>query len=106
MNRQAKRMMQRQKATPQDRVEAMRQRRSATAGGGGKPGAERRRRTPPRVFLKEVRQELKKVAWPTRQEMLAYTVVVLVAVVVLTALVFGMDLAFAKGVLRIFGQGA
>jgi preprotein translocase subunit SecE len=106
MNRQAKRMMQRQKATPQDRVEAMRQRRSATAGGGGRPGAERRRRTAPRVFLKEVRQELKKVAWPTRQEMLAYTVVVLVAVVVLTAVVFGMDLAFAKGVLRIFGQGA
>jgi preprotein translocase subunit SecE len=37
--------------------------------------------------------------------MVAYTIVVLVAVVVLTALVFGMDLAFAKGVLRVFGQG-
>jgi preprotein translocase subunit SecE len=99
MNRQAKRMMQRQKATGQDRLDAMRQRRAAMP-------TERKKRTPPRVFLKEVRQELKKVAWPTRQEMVAYTVVVLVAVVVLTALVFGMDLAFAKGVLRIFGQGA
>jgi preprotein translocase subunit SecE len=99
MNRQAKRMMQRQKTTGQDRVDAMRQRRAAAT-----PDA-RRKRTPPRVFLKEVRQELKKVAWPTRQEMVAYTIVVLVAVVVLTALVFGMDLVFAKGVLRVFGQG-
>jgi preprotein translocase subunit SecE len=49
---------------------------------------------------------LKKVAWPTRHELVGYTIVVLVAVVVLTALVFGMDLVFAKGVLRIFGQGA
>jgi preprotein translocase subunit SecE len=95
MNRQAKRMMQRQKATSQDRVEAMRQRRAAGPGGGGRSGGERRKRTAPRVFLKEVRQELKKVAWPTRQEMVAYTIVVLVAVVVLTSLVFGMDLVFA-----------
>ena len=99
MNRQAKRMMQRQKTTSQDRLEAMRQRRAAMP-------AERKKRTPPREFLKQVRAELKKVAWPTRQEMFAYTVVVLVAVIVLTALVFGMDLAFAKGILRIFGQGA
>ena len=97
MNRQAKRMMQKQKATSDDRLEAMRQRRTVTA--------ERKQRTPMRVFLKEVRAELKKVNWPTRQEMVAYTIVVLVAVVVLTSLVFGMDLVFAKGVLRIFGQG-
>jgi preprotein translocase subunit SecE len=99
MNRQAKRMMQRQKATGPDRMEAMRQRRAAMP-------AERKKRTPPRQFLKEVRAELRKVAWPTRQEMVAYTVVVLVAVVVLTTLVFFMDLVFAKGILRIFGQGA
>jgi preprotein translocase subunit SecE len=96
MNRQAKRMMQRQRATGQDRVEAMRQRRSVTT--------ERRKRTPPRQFLKEVRQELKKVNWPSREEMIAYTVVVLVAVVVLTALVFGMDVGFSRAVLQIFGQ--
>jgi preprotein translocase subunit SecE len=97
MNRQAKRMMQKQKATSEDRLEAMRQRRTVTA--------ERKQRTPMRVFLKEVRAELKKVNWPTRQEMIAYTVVVLVAVVVLTSMVFGMDLAFSKGVLKVFGTG-
>ncbi len=97
MNRQAKRLLQRQKMTGQDRMEAMRERRSVTL--------TERKRTPPRLFLKQVRQELKKVAWPSRQEMIAYTVVVLVAVVFLTALVFGMDLAFTKAVLHIFGQG-
>lgn len=97
MNRQAKRMMQRQKTTAPDRVEAARQRRSVTT--------ERRQRTPFRKFFKEVRAELKRVAWPNRREMAAYTVVVLVAVVVLTSLVFGLDFAFSKGVLHVFGTG-
>jgi preprotein translocase subunit SecE len=96
MNRQAKRMMQRQKATGQDRLEAMRQRRAVSV---------ERKRTPPRQFIKEVALELKKVNWPTRQEMIAYTVVVLVAVVFLTSLVFAMDLGFSKAVIRIFGPG-
>jgi preprotein translocase subunit SecE len=97
MNRQTKRLMQRQKATGQDRMEAMRQRRAVTT--------ERKRRTPARQFLKEVRQELKRVAWPSRKELVGYTIVVLVAVVVLTSVVFGMDLTFSKVVLRVFGQG-
>jgi preprotein translocase subunit SecE len=88
-------MMQRQKATPQDRVEAVRQRRAVTT--------ERKRRTPPSQFLKEVRLELKKVAWPTRAEVVNSTIIVLVAVIVLTTLIFGMDYAFAKGVLFLFG---
>jgi preprotein translocase subunit SecE len=99
MNRQAKRMMQRQKTTSQDRMDAMRQRRSVTV-----PDRVRRR-VSPRQFLKEVRQELNKVNWPTRREMAAYTIVVLVTVVFMTSLVFGMDLTFSKGVLEILGQG-
>jgi preprotein translocase subunit SecE len=63
---------------------------------------ERKKRVPPRQFLKEVRQELKKVNWPTRQELIAYFVVVLVSVVVLTSFVFGLDYFFSKVVLRIF----
>ncbi|HXF56450.1 MAG TPA: preprotein translocase subunit SecE [Actinomycetota bacterium] len=98
MNRQTKRMLARQRATPQDRLEAMRQRRAVAV--------ERRRRTPPTQFLKEVRQELRKVVWPSRQEVVAYATVVLVTVVVLTALVFGLDWAFANGILRLFGQGS
>ena len=94
MNRQAKRLMQRQKAA-EDRVRAQQVRRPVPT--------ERKRRVPPRQFLKEVRQELKKVNWPTRQELIAYFVVVLVSVVVLTSYVFGLDYFFAKAVLRVFG---
>ena len=95
MNRQAKRMAQRQKATPADRAEAARQRRSL--------GPERRHRSSIRTFLKEVRAELRKVNWPTRHELVGYTVVVLVSVTFLTAYVFGLDLAFSKSVLHFLG---
>jgi preprotein translocase subunit SecE len=97
MNRQAKRMMQRQKATAQDRTEAARERRAVTQAP--------RKRTTLREFLKEVRLELRKVNWPTRHEVVAYTIVVLVTVVVLTSYVFALDLGFSKAVIKIFGQG-
>ena len=55
------------------------------------------------VFLTQVVAELKKVIWPTRREMITYTIVVLVFVIVMTAFIAGLDLAFAKGVLWLFG---
>ena len=57
---------------------------------------EKRKRTSARQFLKEVRQELKKVDWPTREELISYTVVVLVTVIVMTTLVFALDYVFTK----------
>jgi preprotein translocase subunit SecE len=92
-------MMQRQKATPQDRAQAVRDRRAVIAD-------RQRKRTSPTQFLKEVRAELRKVNWPTSKEVRSYTIVVLVAVVFLTALVFGLDQFFSNVVLRVFGQGA
>ena len=90
MNRQTKRMKQLQRQA--DRVPR-----------APRPAPERRKRVGPAQFLREVRQELKKVAWPSRRELLAYTVVVLVTVVVLTSFVFGLDLLISKGVLVVFG---
>jgi preprotein translocase subunit SecE len=94
-----KRMQRRQgaAATPVDRAQAAATTRRAAQ-------QEKRRRTPPRQFLKEVRQELKKVAWPTRQELVAYTIVVLVSVTVLTTYVFGLDFVFSKLVVNLFGS--
>ena len=62
-----------------------------------------RKRTPPAQFFREVRAELKKVAWPTKREVASYTTVVLVSTAVLTAIVFGMDLVFQKLVIALFG---
>ncbi|HYO61740.1 MAG TPA: preprotein translocase subunit SecE [Actinomycetota bacterium] len=61
-----------------------------------------RPRTKPRDFVKEVIGELKKVAWPSRKEVVAYSTVVFVSVVVIAAIIFGMDYVFAKGVLFLY----
>ena len=54
-------------------------------------------------FFREVVSELRKVIWPTRKELLTYTVVVIVFVTVVTAVVFGLDYGLAKGALWVFG---
>lgn len=54
-------------------------------------------------FMREVVAELRKVIWPTRKELVTYTVVVLVFVSFMVALVAGLDIAFAKGVFWLFG---
>lgn len=53
-------------------------------------------------YMREVRTELQKVAWPSRPEVVNYSIVVLVVVVLITAFVFGLDYAFAKGVIFLF----
>jgi preprotein translocase subunit SecE len=55
-------------------------------------------------FLREVRAELRRVAWPSRPETLNSATVVLVAVVILTAAIFGLDTGFSKFVLYLFKQ--
>ena len=90
MNRQTKRMMERRQATQPRRPQQ-------------RPTPERRKRAGPRQFLREVRQELNKVAWPSRRELALYTLVVLVSVVVLTSYVFGLDFVIARAVLSVFG---
>lgn len=61
-----------------------------------------RERTSPPQFLREVRNELKKVAWPGRKEVASYTMVVLVTTAVLTAFVFGLDEIIRNALLNIF----
>jgi preprotein translocase subunit SecE len=55
-------------------------------------------------FFREVVAELRKVIWPTRNELLTYTAVVVVFVAVITAIVMGLDYVYAKGVLFVFGN--
>ena len=93
MNRQTKRLMQRQGA---DRPRVPDRTRPV-------PGADvRKERIGPRQYLSEVRAELKKVAWPTRREVVNSTIVVLIAVVVMTSLIFGFDYGSSKFVLFLF----
>ncbi len=90
MNRQTKRLMQRQGG---DRPRAPERR--------AQP-APKRERTSPRQYLSEVQGEMRKVAWPTRREVVNSTIIVLIAVTVMTSLIFGYDYFSAKLVLFLF----
>ena len=95
MNRQQKRMLQKQGEVDADGA-PVRTRRQPAAGG---PPQER---TSPGQFLREVRGELRKVAWPSRSETINYSIVVLVTIVILTAMIYGLDWLFSTFVLELF----
>ncbi len=95
MNREQKRLLQKQGALDSD----------------GQPKASRRQapaprpkeqRTKPRQFLREVRAELRKVNWPTRAETTNYSIIVLITIIVMTTLIALADFGLAKAVLWIY----
>ncbi len=96
MNRETKRMMQRQGQDPEGEAPPRR------------TGAAQPRRTPRRErfhigqFFREVRQELRQVAWPTRSEVINYTIVTLATLILLIVLIFLLNYMFSKFVLWLF----
>jgi preprotein translocase subunit SecE len=56
------------------------------------------------LFIRQVINELRKVVTPTRRELFGYTGVVLVFVVIMMALVAGLDYLFSFGVNWVFGS--
>jgi len=96
MNRETKRMLQRQGQIGPDGAPARAKPQPRPA---PRPVKER---TTPRQYLREVRGELRKVAWPTKEEVARYSVIVFITVVVLGAFIFVLDYAFAKGVFYLF----
>jgi len=67
---------------------------------GGDPA--RPERTSPPVFVREVRSELRKVVWPTRKELITYTTVSVIFILVMVAIVSGVDTGLAHLVFDIF----
>lgn len=47
-------------------------------------------------YLKGVKSELKKIIWPTKEETLKYTGVVIVTSVLVSIIVYALDLIFAS----------
>ena len=98
MNRQQKRMLQKQGQLGADGAPAARKRPAPQA---PRPAA-KDERTGPVQFLREVRGELRKVAWPTRPEIINYSIIVLFTVVVLTAYFAILDFAFGEAIFKLF----
>jgi preprotein translocase subunit SecE len=104
MNRAQKRMLQRQGALGADgqpTKERPQQARKAPPTPQQREQA-KEKRTPPIQFLREVRGELRKVAWPTRSEVVNYSIIVLFAIIVMTSLIAGVDYLSSEFVLKLF----
>jgi preprotein translocase subunit SecE len=101
MNRQQRRLMQRQGQMTEDGQPATTTRREAPPP-RSRPAPGAPKRTSPRQFLHEVNVEMRKVVWPTRAETANYATVVFITVSVLMALIFVLDLAFSKFAIFLF----
>lgn len=55
-----------------------------------------------REFFKQVREEMRQVAWPTRPEVINYTTIVFFVLVFMTALIFGLGYGISKFVTFLF----
>lgn len=92
MNRETKRMLQRQGQVGPDGTPLATPRsaqpRSLSSRSPNAP------RTTPLAYLRDIKTELKKVSWPSRLEVRNYSTVVLFTLVVLIAIIFFLDSVF------------
>ena len=93
MNREQKRMLQRQGEVDAD-GEPIRQRRQQQRSAEERTGVVQ--------FGREVRAELRKVAWPSRSETGNYTTVVIITIIAITLVVASLDWIFSGSVLELF----
>ncbi|MHB8294676.1 MAG: preprotein translocase subunit SecE [Acidimicrobiales bacterium] len=96
MNRQTKRILQRQGQLGADGQPSAPK---APPRPAPKPAAQR---TSASQFLREVRGEMRKVAWPTRAQVVNYSAVVMLTLVLLVGLIFGLDYVFSRAMLFLF----
>jgi preprotein translocase subunit SecE len=54
--------------------------------------------TTPTAFLRETRDELKKVVWPSRQEIIRLTAVVIAVSLLVGLFLGGLDFVFTKSI--------
>ncbi len=93
MNREVKRQMKRDQRAQE---KAARTRAPVPAGG------QRRERVKTRQFIREIQGELRRVIWPSPQEVITYSIVVIFIVALLTGIVFLLDFGFSKAVVELF----
>jgi len=70
---------------------------------GSGRAAKRAPRTTPAVFFRQMVAELRKVIWPTRKELVTYTIVCMVFVLFMVIFVTALDYGFTKLVIWVFG---
>jgi preprotein translocase subunit SecE len=108
VNRETKRLMQRQGQLEADGSPATKRAPAGTttadrrADRRQQKGPSGRKRTTPVQFLREVRDEMRQVAWPSRAELINYTSVVITTLIIMISLIFVLNLAFGKLITLLF----
>ena len=69
---------------------------------GTSPATAKQGRTSPATFYRQMVAELRKVVWPTREQLVTYFWVVLVFVLVVMTFVSLLDLGVGKLIFKIF----
>ncbi len=82
LNREQKRLLKRQGALDEKGAPVRAPRQASSSS-----------RVGPAQYLREVREELRKVAWPNRPEVVRYSIIVTATIVVYTAYIGGIDYA-------------
>ena len=67
-----------------------------------KRSSDKPERTSPITFYRQVVAELRKVVWPTQEQLVTYFFVVMVFVIVMMTLVSLLDLGFGKLAFEVF----
>ena len=73
--------------------------------GGSTGSGDGEKRTSLVTFYRQVIAELRKVVWPTQEQLVTYFIVVMMFVLVMIAIVSALDLGFGKLVFAIFTGG-
>ncbi|MCX7014098.1 MAG: preprotein translocase subunit SecE [Candidatus Sumerlaeota bacterium] len=58
------------------------------------------------VFYREIKTEMRKVAWPSRDEVIGNTIIVLITVVILAVVIGSVDAVLARFAQWLFVSGA
>jgi preprotein translocase subunit SecE len=98
VNRETKRLMKRQGNDPDGGSSAARREQVQR-------DAQRRQREPrasAAQYFREVRDEMRQVAWPTRPEVMNYTSIVGTVLLLMIGLIFGLNYGCSKAVLWLF----
>jgi preprotein translocase subunit SecE len=108
VNRETKRMMQRQGQMEADGSPAARRAPANQGAGRGpraaRPGPSGRKRTTPIQFTREIRDEMRQVAWPSRSELINYTSVVITTLAIMIGLIFVLNLGFGRLITLLFNK--
>ena len=105
MNREMRRLQEREERRKQKEKEGSSKAQRKAAQMQSKQAPTERKSIFRRVldYLHEVRVELKKVTWPTRDQMVAFTTVTLITSITLTGVIFAFDFGAKQFVIWLIG---